>query len=126
MISIARMMRVYEKALIIDEPWVSKILEGEKVWELRSTRTNFNGPLVLIRKTSGTVIGIATLVGCLLLPQSRADLALHEPLHKIPPAEQDRAAGIGRGYPLSLAQCQTFASAGALRPSMGTADLGEA
>jgi len=49
------------KALIIDEPWLSKILSGEKDWEMRSTQSKFRGRFGLIRKGSGLVIGIATL-----------------------------------------------------------------
>lgn len=51
------------KALIIDEPWISKILNGEKCWEMRSTNSSFRGEFGLIRKGSGQVVGIANLTG---------------------------------------------------------------
>ena len=51
------------KALIIDEPWISKILNGEKDWEMRSTNCNLRGPFGLIRKASGCVVGVAELSG---------------------------------------------------------------
>ena len=50
------------KALIIDEPWISKILSGEKDWEMRSTRCTHRGPFGLIKKGSGLIVGIADLV----------------------------------------------------------------
>jgi hypothetical protein len=83
-------MRLYEKAVIIAEPWVSMILSGEKTWEMRSMRTRFTGPVALIRKGSGTIVGIANVVGC--LPRlTSGELALHEPKHRLPPAGQHAA-----------------------------------
>lgn len=49
------------KGLIIDEPWISRILKGEKVWEMRSTHTSHRGIFALIRKGSGLVVGVANL-----------------------------------------------------------------
>lgn len=49
------------KGLIIDEPWISKILNGEKIWEMRSKHTAHRGSFALIRKGSGQVVGIANL-----------------------------------------------------------------
>ncbi|MCP4433682.1 MAG: ASCH domain-containing protein [Gammaproteobacteria bacterium] len=49
------------KALIIDEPWISKILNGEKDWEIRSTEASHRGVFGLIRKGSGQVVGVANL-----------------------------------------------------------------
>lgn len=51
------------KGLIIDEPWISKILNGEKVWEMRSNQATHRGSFALIRKGSGQVIGVANLSG---------------------------------------------------------------
>jgi hypothetical protein len=45
-------VRVYEQAIIIDEPWLSKILAGNKAWEMRSRPTNIRGPIGLILKRS--------------------------------------------------------------------------
>jgi hypothetical protein len=52
------------KALIIDEPWISKILRGEKTWEMRSRRTELLGWIALVRKGSGQIVGVAELTGC--------------------------------------------------------------
>ena len=59
------------KGLIIDEPWISLIVSGEKSWEMRSRDTYVRGRIGLIRKGSKTVIGLADLVETLpKLPQS--------------------------------------------------------
>ena len=52
-----------KKGLIIDEPWISKILSGEKVWEMRSTSVSNRGWIALVRKGSGQVVGVANLAG---------------------------------------------------------------
>ncbi|UYM14897.1 ASCH domain-containing protein [Endozoicomonas euniceicola] len=51
------------RALIIAEPWISKILSGEKDWEMRSTHTSISGPVGLIAKGTGTVVGVAVIKG---------------------------------------------------------------
>lgn len=52
------------KALIIAEPWISHILDGSKTWEMRSRPTKIRGQFGLIRKGSGAIYGVATLVDC--------------------------------------------------------------
>lgn len=49
------------KALIIDEPWIARIINGEKDWEMRSFSTRIRGPIGLIRKGSLQVVGIANM-----------------------------------------------------------------
>lgn len=68
------------KALIIAEPWIGRVLACEKTWEVRSRDTRVRGRIGLIRKGSGTVVGVAELVGRLpKLPISklRANTARH-------------------------------------------------
>lgn len=55
---------ILEKALIIDEPWISHILKGEKVWEMRSKPTKIRGNIGLIRKGSGLIVAVANLHDC--------------------------------------------------------------
>lgn len=50
------------KGLIIADPWIGYILDGSKTWEMRSSETSVRGPLALIRKGTGAIWGIATLV----------------------------------------------------------------
>ncbi|MFJ5486147.1 ASCH domain-containing protein [Hansschlegelia beijingensis] len=52
------------KGLIVDEPWISSILSGEKTWEMRKTANHDRGLVALIRKGSGSVVGVAQLVDC--------------------------------------------------------------
>jgi len=47
----------FDRALIIDEPWISKILSGEKTLEMRSRHTKIRGRIGLIRKGSGLIVG---------------------------------------------------------------------
>ncbi len=49
--------------LIIAEPYISLILAGKKDWEMRSTQVSRRGWIALIEKGSGTVIGVANLIG---------------------------------------------------------------
>jgi hypothetical protein len=72
------------KALVIDEPWVSKILNGEKDWEMRSTNAHFRGRFGLIRKGSGLVVGVATLSD-VSGPYSNDDIAFHAEHHRVGP-----------------------------------------
>jgi hypothetical protein len=52
------------RGLIIDDPWITYILEGTKDWEMRSTSTSQRGWFGLIRKGTGQIFGIANLVDC--------------------------------------------------------------
>lgn len=74
-----------QSALVIDEPWISKILSGEKTWEMRSTRSNIRGPIGLIRKGSGTIIGVARQVAC-RGPLNRSEMLSNGDRHQIPVA----------------------------------------
>lgn len=50
------------KGLIIKSPFIEKILDGLKTWEMRSSSTQIRGPIALIKKGSGQIVGIANLV----------------------------------------------------------------
>lgn len=69
--------------LIIDEPWISKILAGEKTWEMRSENTKKREQIGLIAKGSGKVVGVATLIDS-LGPLSEEALASNQDLHRVP------------------------------------------
>lgn len=51
--------------LVIDTPHIDNILSGKKVWEMRSSKTKQRGLVALIRKGSGTVVGIAEITDSL-------------------------------------------------------------
>lgn len=71
------------KGLIIADPWIEYILNGSKTWEMRSTETSVRGPFALIRKGTGAIWGIATLVdvGHALTP---SEMIVSFERHRIP------------------------------------------
>lgn len=79
-----------EKGLVIDEPWIGKILRGEKIWEMRSCKASHRGWFGLIRKGSGMVEGVARLVGT-VGPLSRDELQAAVDRHAIGPELDPKA-----------------------------------
>lgn len=75
---------VPEKALVIDDPWLGKILAGEKTWEMRSRQISLRGTIGLIRKGSGQVVGTADLID-VRGPLSQLALSEASHLHGITP-----------------------------------------
>ena len=68
------------KALIIRDPWIEKILAGEKTWELRGSQTTIRGLIGLIQSGTGTVVGtceIESVVGPLSVNQLRCNTRMH-------------------------------------------------
>jgi hypothetical protein len=52
------------RALLIRHPWIDKILDGEKTWEIRGSATSIRGTIGLVPSGSGTVIGVCDVVDC--------------------------------------------------------------
>lgn len=77
--------------LIIDEPYISQILLGEKSWEMRSQRTAKREVIGLIKKGSGQVVGKATIVDC-IGPLSFSELQNNTVKHGI--SKQQLDAGL--------------------------------
>ena len=48
--------------LLIRAPWIDKILDGSKTWEIRGSNTYKAGHIGLIESGTGTVVGVAELV----------------------------------------------------------------
>lgn len=46
------------RGIIIRQPWVNHILNGEKTWELRGKNTKIRGPVALIEGGTGTIVGM--------------------------------------------------------------------
>lgn len=95
------------RGLIIDQPWIGKILRGEKIWEMRSTRTSIRGPVALIEKGSGTVVGVASILDS-LGPLSRQDISENLRKHRVGPEiytqsdyKWNHAWALGEVIPLS-------------------------
>ena len=53
-----------ESGIVIADPWIDRILDGQKNWEMRSSSTSVRGPIALIKKGTGTIVGVATLTDC--------------------------------------------------------------
>jgi hypothetical protein len=86
------------KGLIIDEPWISEILDGRKTWEMRKSGTKLRGPIALIKKGTGHVVGVARLVDS-LPALNAASYPAHENKHRIPSARQAKALSDGWSTP---------------------------
>ena len=68
------------RGLIIADPWIGKIINGQKTWEIRGTGTKIRERITLIRKGSGLIVGSARLVdvvGPLSLDDLRASVDRH-------------------------------------------------
>ena len=52
-------------ALVIKSPFIERILDGEKTWEIRGSRNNIRGPIGLIRSGSGLIFGVCEVIACL-------------------------------------------------------------
>jgi hypothetical protein len=70
------------KGLIIDTPYIDRILAGEKTWEMRSSQTKQRGTIALIRKGSGQVFGLVDLVDS-RGPFTREQMLENQSKHKI-------------------------------------------
>ena len=103
------------KGLVIAEPWIGLILSGGKTWELRSRRTQHRGPFALIRKGSGTVVGVADLSDC-LPPLTASTMADTEACHGVPPCVQPSAVGSGWVVPWLLKSVQAIRPVPHLHP----------
>jgi hypothetical protein len=97
------------KALVIDEPWMGLILSGKKTWEMRKRGCNIRGPIALIRKGSGQVVGVAQVVDSRPPIATKADFAAAERYHRIPPVRQAQAFTDGWATPWVLADAKTLA-----------------
>ena len=51
-----------ERALIVRDPHISRILSGLKTWEIRGSNTKIRGLIGLIKSGSGLIVGTAELV----------------------------------------------------------------
>lgn len=91
------------KGLIVRQPWIGKILEGSKTWEMRATPWKHRGQIALIEKGSKTVVGVARMV------EDRAPLseaAMHAAIdkHGIPSDQIAQVVADGWTRPWVLAE----------------------
>jgi len=81
--SSTRMRGTVSRGLVIEQPWVSLILDGKKTWEMRTRPTRVRGWIGLIEKGSDTIIGVAYLKDSLSALE-RSKHRLHYRRHRIP------------------------------------------
>lgn len=98
------------KAIVIREPYVSLILTGEKTWEMRKAACRYRGPVALISKGSGTVVGAAEIVNSLPSIDSLEAYAEAEPKHRVPPNLQREAFSDGWRTPWVLTNARRLVS----------------
>lgn len=94
------------RALVVDEPWISAILKGEKTWEMRKGNCKIRGSIALNRKGSGQVVGMAEVTDCrppLTTPGAYAEA---ESKHRIPLDRQKRAFSDGWRTPWVLSNAR--------------------
>lgn len=75
-------MEEIKKGLIIDTPHIDNILSGRKTWEMRSKRTEQRELIALIRKGSGTIIGVAKITDS-LGPFTKEEMLANQSKHLI-------------------------------------------
>jgi hypothetical protein len=90
------------KGLVIRQPWIGMILRGEKIWEMRGQPWRYRGPIALIEKGSGTVVGLARLVDD-GPPLTETELRATFDKHRIPASELPIALREGWVRPWVLA-----------------------
>ena len=89
------------KGLIIREPWISMILSGTKIWEMRSRQTPYRGYVGLIRKGTGRVTAIAEIRDS-LPPLDASGFRAAREQHGIPPEKDVEVLQAGWVYPWVL------------------------
>jgi hypothetical protein len=72
----------FQKGLLIRQPWIDLILNGEKTWEIRSSKTKIRGTIGLIQSATGLITGQVDLVGCTDVLSAK-DLNKNRKLHQI-------------------------------------------
>jgi hypothetical protein len=50
------------KGLIIQSPWIDLILQGQKIWEIRSRNSTKREKIALIKSGTGLILGTVDLV----------------------------------------------------------------
>jgi hypothetical protein len=81
---------VVERGLVIQQPWVGMIADGEKIWEMRTRRTRLRGWIGLIEKGAGKVIGVAYLKASPPVLR-RSDHHLHYRKHRVKPDRSNKS-----------------------------------
>lgn len=57
------------KGLIIKDPWITKILNGEKIWEIRGNNTKIRGKIYLIKSGTQKIYGEIELINSIFITE---------------------------------------------------------
>jgi len=87
------------RGLIIQDPYASQILNGQKIWEIRGRPTQIRGPVVIVKSGTGRAYGTANLVR-VLGPLEIEDL---ERALELPKGEREEITNEGLPYPKTYA-----------------------
>ena len=74
------------KGLLIKEPWLTKIIDGEKIWEIRGSNIKHRGDIALIRSGSKKIFAVCKIDN-VLGPLSIPELIENQSKHQIPNQE---------------------------------------
>ncbi len=94
----------FDRALVLREHWCDSILFDQKIWEMRSTKTNYRGVFGLIKSGTGMIVGKAELVDSLDLI-SLENFLQHAHKHKINRVSIETQKWL---YPWVIADAQPF------------------
>ncbi len=96
-----------DRLLVVAEPWASRLVDGDKTWELRTTSSNVRGPIGIAAKGTGTIIGAVTLVD-VHGPFTRTEIAPYEHLHRVPASSTSTYSGPKGLYAWEMAGAVRF------------------
>ena len=95
------------RGLIFTFDAIYSILHEQKTWEMRSRATPHRGPIALIVKGSGTIVGVADLVDC-KGPLSPQEIIANQAMCSISSERQRSPESAGHHYAWVLADVQTL------------------
>jgi hypothetical protein len=73
-----------DTGLVIDKPWIRKILAGTKTWEIRSKTNSRSGRIALCEK-GGPIVATAVIGPSISI--AAGDFDTHFDKHQVPPAD---------------------------------------
>jgi hypothetical protein len=89
---------------------------------MRKTGRKLRGPIALIRKGSGYVVGVAEVTECLPPLGTREAYASTEPFHRVPPSDQTYSFAEGWRTPWVLANARPLPKAVPYKHPSGAVD----
>lgn len=87
------------RALVVREPWATRIVRGEKVWEIRGRGTGIRGHIAIAAAGTKCIIGVCRLTG-ILGPLTLDEYRAGQSNHRSPIEGLERLP-----YPLTYAWC---------------------